>query len=392
VNTSPRSRSEIRAVTDLNDWTWLRLPVRVGRWSLPLCGVLLDGFYLSAWPLVGAFVLPIVFWIGLRLGWEQAAGAVLYIYSFAAMVVLVLISQHSAAVGFALWLGYALGDLVYFLPAIKWAVFQARALADLVLGLLLVITPLVTRALTRSGVRALVSSVPALAAASRDERFALTVCIQAFGEFWFVYLWMQAAGLLLQPFYVWQGAGPMTHGLIVTLRGLGTPLGLVAAYVGGVRIGLEALAATRPALSARKRSLREALLGVTVRYRFAYGLLLVPFRALLLTFLLSGLIDQSRQHAVTVFVAVAVVLLIREIALGYLGLRAEFLARIPVVVRFLAALIVGYSASTYIVRSMGGGTFVDGLTSAVVSVVVFAVLLPGPLRMTRRGAQAGAAK
>lgn len=393
-----------RVVAQINDWTWLRLPLRVGRWTA-LFGTLLDGMYVSAWPFVGALVLPIVFWLGFRMGWGQGASGVLYIYSLAAMVVLVLVSQHSAAIGLALWSGYVVGDLFYSTPATlsAWTLgaFASHALADLVLALLLIVIPAVARALTRSGVTGLLAIADAAAGRTggvlpersarpsgeavmtRDARFALTAGVHALTEFGLVYLWAQAAGLLLQPFYVWQGIAPMTHGLVIVLRGGGWPLAAVAAYVGAVRIGLESAAATKPEMAARRRVLRESLVRGGGRAHPAYALALVPPRALLPTFAMSGLIDTSWPHAVEVFLAITVVLGMREIGVNYLGMRSRRLSQIPVVVRMLIALVISYALSNLVVRSMTDQTFVPGLISAVLSILVFAVFLPGPMRLVR---------
>jgi|GEM_PF-6216543 len=398
----------------INEWTWLSLPVRISRRSVSLAGALLDGMYLSAWPLVGAFVLPIVFWLGLRLGWGQAVAGTLYIYSLGTMAVLVLVSQHSAATGFALWCGYALSDLFYVTPALPaWAssaksfmpALASRALADMVLGILLVLIPVVARVLTRSGTAHVIAAVvrarasnpaaraPGGSLMSRDERLGLAVGMHAAMEFLLVYLWAQAAALLLQPFYVWQGAGPLTHGLVVTLRGAGWPLAAIAAYVGGVRIGLESAAETKPALALRRRHLRDALGQAFGGYRFSQGMIAAPLRALVLTFLLSGLINNSQPRAVAVFLAVSIVLWAREIAWARFGGTPRFLVQIPVVVRFLIALLISYLMATFIARSASGDSFVPGLIAAVASLVVFAVFLPAPRRLLpRRSAEPGTAR
>jgi hypothetical protein len=388
----PSALKSVPVLAKLNDWTWLHLPARVGAWSVGWSGVLLDGLYVSAWPLVGAAILPLVLWLGLYMGSAQAVGGVLYIYSFAAMTVLVLVSQHGAVIGLTLWLGFVAGDLLSALPAATWTTgfFAARLLADLVLGSLLVAVPLVARALSRSSIAMLSPFLESAGAQPRGQRVALGASCHALMEFALVYLWVQAAGLLLQPFYVWQGAGPMTHGLVVSLRDLGWPLAMVAAYVGGVRVGLEFAAAAEPTLLARRRRLRELQTQNPWRYRPAYGLALVPLRAGVLTLLMSGLIDNAWGRGVTVFLATAVILLLREIAFGYFGLRLDMFARIPVVLRVLGAFAIAYVLSSYIVRSFGGGTFVDGLTAAVVSLAVFAVVAPAPPRMMLgRAAKAG---
>src|ERR1700686_3182319 len=215
------------ALAQINDSVWFRLPRRAGSISLTLSGVLTDGIYLSAWPLVGALILPLVFGIGLYLGWNQSGDV--YIYSLVTMVFLVLVSQHGAAIGLWLWLGYALGDLFYATQTIEkltWLMLASRALADALLTILLIVVPLATHALTRSSVRGLISYFEAVITPTnssktasawnsrprivntRSARLLSSVLLQSLMAFVFVYLWAQAVGLLLQPFYLWQNIGP----------------------------------------------------------------------------------------------------------------------------------------------------------------------------------------
>ncbi len=150
MSSSPREAAALRALTQMNDWFWIRLPTSVARRSVGLSGILLDGFYVSAWPIAGVLILPVVFWLGLHLGHTQAESATLYIYSATTMMLLVLVSQLGASIGFALWLGYIAGDLLYSVSRTPWTLsfFGSRFLAATVLGLLLVTIPLVARALT----------------------------------------------------------------------------------------------------------------------------------------------------------------------------------------------------------------------------------------------------
>ena len=71
MSSSPREAAALRALTQMNDWFWIRLPTSVARRSVGLSGILLDGFYVSAWPIAGVLILPVVFWLGLHLGDAQ---------------------------------------------------------------------------------------------------------------------------------------------------------------------------------------------------------------------------------------------------------------------------------------------------------------------------------
>ncbi|MHB8732985.1 MAG: hypothetical protein ACYDAB_14495 [bacterium] len=390
------------AVARLNDWVWVYLPSRVSRWSAALLAVFADGAYLSAWPLVGALILPAALCIGWRLGWSQPGN--LYMTSFVVLGILVFLSQHSAAIGLSIWIGYVLGGLFQTLSVLHWSVARATvlfaplALADVLLGLLLVIIPLTARLLSLASAGGLLAFLKALpvwaqasgagtvkpgssrAAIARDERLLLVLALQAVTEFLFVSWWVLGIALFLQPYVVWQGITPSTHGWVALLRQWTWPLGILAAYVGAVRSGLEFVAETKPAYQTRAFMLRVLLLRSVLRYNLTFALATAPLKALVLTFITSVLL-ASWQQGILVFVIITLVLLARDIGFGRFDLSPRFLTHIPVIVRFFAAVLINY---VFIVRTGGGVTYSSGLVAIVLSLIVFLVLLPGP-RPLRRG-------
>ncbi len=130
-----------------------------------------------------------------------------------------LVSQHSAALGAALWLGFSIGDLHVVetswgaLPGV-WAVISAglapRVLADAVLAVLLIAMPLAAACLTLETVRryrARLDQTP-------GTLMLCTVLLRALSNFIMVFLWLSAASVLNQAVYLWPGMGARTHSLV----------------------------------------------------------------------------------------------------------------------------------------------------------------------------------
>lgn len=349
------------------------MPARLARIAPSLAAALANGFELSVVPLVGALLPPVTILIGLWLGWVPTGynpgGALHYLYSLLTMVIFVIISQHGAALGAYLWLGYAAGDFAYYLAhGANGAVLATRLLADTVLLALVVVIPLATSTLSRGIERTLASrrAAPALAGIAG-------LAARAVIAYTLVYLWSAAAAPLLQGVYVWSGNTPATHGLVQAWLFLSPILGLVAAYVAASRGLLERLAA--PGLVERRARLRAAV-GALPADSFARRLALIPLRALLLTFVLGSMF-LSWADALRLLVIIAVVLLLRELVTRLAPQWTRRLTRIPTFARaFAVFLIVAFGEQMLVTAVPASSGFLLTQVALVFGLIVSAIAMP----------------
>jgi len=389
----------------INDFWWVRLPTLVGRMSRIQSAVLADGMYSSAWP-IGAFILPIVFMLGFLLGWVQIFSGEVYTFSILLMTALLMVSHLGAALGAFLWLGYVLGDFLLFIliplvtsqqsypPKSIFLIVVARFLADSLLGVLLVVMPLAIRGLTRltmwrlrffatailNKLRSSTAAVrprpsPALQA-RRGFVILLDIPVQAFLGILLVYLWTQAVATLIRPVYTWHGNSPPIAA-IQPLQNLGWLLAILAGVVGMARVVLEFIAENKPEVLARRIKLRQAWGRSESHHRLITALAMAPFKALLLTFLLGGILDSWLQMIVLI-VVLLLVFLIRGIAAEYLGFWSRAASYVPILIRLLLALAISYMLSAPIIQILWSQTssFLPILIGTVISLVVFSILLP----------------
>ncbi len=386
----------------INDLWWLRLPAMIGRLSRTLSAVLADGMYCSAWS-VGAFVLPIMFVFGFLLAWLQAFFGEVYTFSILLMAALVLMSHLGAALGASMWLGYVLGDLLLFVlipvltsqqpfpPERIFLIVVTRFLADLLLANLLVVIPLAIRGLTRltmwrirsfantflkRGQSSAGAVMQKRSPAQRSIEILLDIPVQFLLAIVLVYLWTQAVATLIRPVYTWHDSSPPIEA-IQPLQSLGWLLAILAGCVGVVRIVLEAITANKPPLVARQIGLYQAMGRSKSRHPLLVGLVLAPFKAALLTFLLAGILDSWLQ-AIILAVILGVIFLIRAIFAEFLSVWTRIVSYVPIAIRFLLALGLSYLLSWPIMQVLWNqtSTFLPVLIGTVISLVVFSILLP----------------
>lgn len=374
----------------LNELFWINLPARMGRRMPSLAATLADGGYLATWANIGALVPVAAFVAGAVLataqpGYTAPANTtpLHYLYSWPTLVAMVIVSQHGAALGAVMWLGYAIGDLTMYLPPaaatqVPWtSILAARILADVVLLALLVGIPRSAASLARSTAA---QSSPFIAKfmsnpgyrLSDGQAIALRVGLHAAVSGYLIYLWTQTASLLLQPVYRWSGLAPMTHGLAQAWEANGLGLAVLAAYCGGARalvesrVGLpSAVAATVVRLVSVSRTTAQIVAGAIAR-------------AAMTTLILAGMVTTwGEVAALFAFFSLAFVA-ISMMAARALQPGAGAMDAVPVLVRFAVALIVLNVVSAELMAydwSPANG-FAPAQLMPVAGLVVFALLLP----------------
>lgn len=370
--------AEAETAAELNTFFWRRLPLKAGRISPSLGGLFADGAYLSGWSTMGGLVMPGVFLLGFFLGWAHLGytsdrNEIVYLYSAATMVGLILVSQLGTAIGLAALLGFAIGDLSWVtspegLQTPILGRLGVRLFTDVLLAGGLIGVPLAARGVARR----LVKSPP-----PGQDGFPTRAAVQAALAFALTYLWTMSTSVQMQPAFRWQGMTPMTHGLYNQMAAEAWAYGAAAAFGVITRSAIEAAAEHRPGQVFAMVGLRRELAALRRPPNMLGVGLGAALKAAFLT-LLFGTYLEGWSHALMVWGLILAVLAVREAAFGWMGLGATLRAKVPAVVRFPAAFVIAYLISSMTVKLYWDktGTFTPMLVSVLISIVVYAALLP----------------
>jgi hypothetical protein len=355
-------------VTRLADLFWRRLPARGLRVSPVLGAILGDGGYLRAWPPVAAAAPPLAFAVGLLLGGGHRHET--YTYSIWLLVVLGVIAGFGAALGMWAWLGYVLGDLLFYdrsktglFSGPGSHVYSALAITYVLLATLLVVGPLIATGFRFRLTRSLGDRPGAL-----ESGFGVHLVLQAT----FAYMWAQAAAFLIRPLWSYQNASPDIAGIAPVQTHSGR-LAVATALAVAVRAGAT--------LWSRRRASRRITTVVMPELRRPVPRFppwaTAPLMAIALTLLLSGLISGRRQGAVVALLFTAI-LLIRALVVPRIPGWIDLVDRVPLLARALGAAAISYLLAKYIVvpKAHSGSSFSPLVTTVVLSMAVTAFLLP----------------
>lgn len=375
------------------DFWWKVLPVAARRFSRSVARVLADGYYLSGWPLVGAVLPPLAAFLGLLLGWLHPFGGDSYTSTIPAMTLMVAISNLGRALGVWLWLGYTFGDFAIYATGINYrhasgllAPVQDLArvripflLSDLLLGILLIVIPFISQRLTRDTISRF--RVP------RALRLTAVLNIQACVLAALVYLWAQAAPTLNRPLYTWREVG-IPNEVNITLREAGWQVVLVAVGILVVRFLLEFRAITNAKSARRVAVLRNALakarpgpgIALPAIPSVLINIVLAPIKAAVMTFLLSGLIENWLQ-AIVALIVLTFTFILRDVIIPFVSTWTRLVSLVPLAIRFAIGIFTAWLLGGVILSLTWGfgrdDTYWPLMLSTLVSLFVFALLIPG---------------
>jgi hypothetical protein len=346
-------------MTRAADLIWVRLPDAVGRFSVLLGLVLRDGAYLRAWPSlavagpVGALLLGGV--LG-RIHPEETFTGALWV-----MGPMVVVAGIGTALGLWTWLGYALVDFFLFPHFLG---FGAGLLPTyLLLAMLVVVIPQTVRSLVRA-------STPRARRLS-GLRKAMEVVLSCVLYAALVYVWTQAAPILVRPAYTWAGYTPATEA-IQPVQATGWFLVFLAALAGAARPVLQLAAERRmPASGAQAAPMRRPSASPVAS--LGGSALQAAFTVVLLAGALEGLLD-----ALVAWVVLTAILAGRRLLAGRIGGYVALAARVPILARVVGAAALSFLLSRTVLDLTFTATpsFRPVVLAAVLSLVVFTVLLP----------------
>jgi len=358
----------------LMQFFWLRVPLLAARvW--PGAGIALgDGHYLTRWPAAALGFGPIAAFVGLFAGAVHEERT--YTYSMLIMILFGVIGQGGASLGLWATAGYAVGDLILNDAArrddgIITGVIPSL-LSYVLLGLLTVLLPV-----TVLGVRLAVLNLRSLPRRLLPLLEPVAAAVTAgFGA----YVWAKTVPLLIRPVFTWPGGVPDV-GAIRPLQGFAW---ILVAFVAAAAVGR--VFVERTALVGKTATFSQ-ILWAGLRAQLAKGprtgvsgLVMVGAGAVGTTWLLSGLIGNYFE-AFIVLLFFGALLFVRFFLVTVGAPAVGLLARVPLLIRFLVGLGLGYGVARIVIGIFWESTtsFLPVLVSACVAVAVMTLLtLPAP--------------
>jgi hypothetical protein len=399
---APTSKDRGAALPTL--W-WVGLPLLFRRLSASVFAYLLDGVWVFAFPPLATVATPLAAVTGVVVGATTAGYRVAPFEPVLAISLVVVIGTLSAHLGLALVTGLAAGD--FFLAGRDWALEQtssfgfatgppgvfdhglvgalARERLPLIIGYALL-------AAVAVGVPALVKGLLAQLRVPdgwpTPVQVGLSVAGHAGLTYFLVDFWVVATPVLIRPMWIWpldQATARTTAlALVQPLQSNGSVVITLAVVASLVRMALQWHVALDRRRAARMSVLQEQLrrwAGVPSRPGRIRRLGKALWRTAAGTLLLAGMLATWADAVVlaaVLFVAGLVQLGVVPVPLGEWPATA---ARIPLLVRMVAALVFVRLLVQPVAEGLvdpAAATFRTFLVMCVLAMLVFMVLLPAP--------------
>jgi hypothetical protein len=357
------------------DVIWDSLPRRVPARLVLIRLALTDGGYLRSWPVAAISTAGAALVIGVMLGWQPGNPSdygppKLYTYSLLGMLAMMVISFTGAGNGLRCLIGYALADLLLrnhlratsSSDAIAIVVsYGPLLIAYVLLGVLTVLNPLVSALAGRRAVLKIRYGF-----VRRNGRVA-SAAVAGLTAGLLTWSWTHTTPTLIRPVYTWPGGNPPTDA-IEPLQHFGWLLVLMAAAAAAARAVIED-AARRTGY----RPPQPAAPDSATRWPLP---LAVALRALVTTFVMSGLFTQVWQAVV--FAVIFAAALVARAALGTRLRWVRLVTRIPVLLRLALVAVIAYGVGTVTLNAMWPSTesFAPLVISITIALALWAVLIP----------------
>jgi len=369
---------------------WETIPVSSAKISRTLAAVFFDGAYLTRWKRVAAW-LPIgCTMLGLVLGGTHfLSRGETFTFSILLMCLLLAISCFGAALGFWLTVGYAIGDFLFFrhtlagdgvLISAPLAAFGRIGLPALLLYFLLFqllsFVPVVSKALS-SDVLGRLTKLTLHRSVHPWVAGLVYALVHGLMTMLLVYVWAHVVPTLIRPVWTWIGYAPPVQAM-EPLQTRGELLVKVGFYFGFARSILEQIAVQTPSTFVRLSMLYARQRRVERSRKMIGRVLGVAIQAVLMTFLLSGLL-LTWTEAVIVLASFAVLILVREKIGTIKNPLLKSIRGLPLVVRFVICAWICTSLAEVVVGQMWNTDpgFRSVWISVLLSMLVFSLFIPG---------------
>jgi hypothetical protein len=363
--------------------------------------MLADGRYLMAWPRIGSFAPPAALLVGLLVGWSHwlvgpggggtPTAADTYTGSILAMALFIALGIMSNGLGIWFVIGYAVGDLFFYPHAHVggmqfWRLIHVQTpllISYVWLFAFIAVIPFVAHTLgslpitSRHGRRG--GSTTGTAA-----NVMATVLVQA----GLVFAWAISMPILIRPVFTWSTPAN-SAGAVEPLQHYGWVLVIVAAVMAWVRLRIEDRAGR--ATSGQRFTQASARARTFARRKPRSELPLsagVPLRAAGTTLIFGGALT-SPLDAVGAATFFLLYYYLRDGPLARSTSWTRALTHVPYMLRFLAAIGIGFGIGLLIMRAVYLtpavlGSFRPILYASAITLLLTLVLSPPATALPRR--------
>jgi hypothetical protein len=385
------------------DLWWIRISVRLRRYSVILSAAWADGVYLTAWPRLAASLSIFAALTGCALGaahWSpyvigdgsvaSTGPIIVFAQSLPFLFVAVILGALSAHLGIMLTIGYVVGDYLIAGPAAvtwgynsAWPMFVGQRLPLFLCYWLLYILAARTTIMATTLAASALRSVRGTDAPAKILRVGTTAIFQIL----IVYAWTLAAPMIFRVLWIWTGRGssPITVPYYQHITTPWLPLAAGASVIGRGILMQRSL--SRPQIARRLRRLLYLSRYADAEPAFSRRMPLWPrviVAAAALTFLISGLL-LSFEYAAAMFLAFAAILLARAVVLPKFTIWtawARIAARVPLAARLAAGTVLVFLISRFVVAVPGS---LSGQGKFGLNLICIAIGLPVMLLLAGEG-------
>lgn len=361
---------------------WVEIPIRAQRISNTLTDVLLDGFYLAAFPGLSVALHVLVLVGGFASGWLHPGFRTVFSESMFFMIVAGAIGMLSARMGLLFVISFAIGD--FFLVSHR-AFYDHGLIRNFLevrvpllieyslLGMLLIGIPLV--------VKQMVGTFRPPSKLSDTQLIFVAAGLMGVLTGVLVFFWAQAAPLLMRPIFVWnQSPSAIPTAMAMPLQTQWYIIVVALSVVAYARVWIQYRIDTNEGIEKTLGPLKEQLstakpvVPLTIQIS---PILLAIISSVWIVFLLSGMLTNWLQVIILVVVFAAFSALRSGIILLPLGPLPTFMYKVPFIARFLAGVIlIVWVANQAVTRRFYGDGFEAIIITVVLSSAIFFILMP----------------
>ena len=362
----------------------LTIPRRLSNRAPALADSFRDGAWTAFWPPLAAFAPVAALMVGFlgALVWPGLEYS--YTESLAFMMLVIAGAILSGPVGVMLLVGYAVGNLLFgeaYFSSSAYSDFLPRFLTAwggklIVLGLLVfpaVLLPPLARRIVW----------PVVGKAAPTNRLAVRASLYAAVSGVLVFLWAQAMIVLVRPVFVLPSSGGQpTFEAIHPVQSLWPWLVAVGVAAAAGRVIVESRVLRRSPRASAVAEAYRTWWARAPRRTSPWQRAPAPVRALVVTVLGTALLAGTYERWFDPFIAAPIIGVLEAWRLGVFGGTAGLgraIRRIPVIVRFLIAVVLAYGVAYLPVSALfNASSLRPFLFGALGSMAVFYLLLSPP--------------
>lgn len=362
---------------------WVEIPIRAQKIANSLTDILLDGFYLAAFPKLNLPLHLVVLAAGFLSGWMHPGFKVVFSESLLFMILVGVLGIMSARLGFLFVVAFAIGDFFLGTHAAHfvtrdllgsfWEINVPLIIEYALLWMLLVSIPLTVKELLGT------LRFPMKINLTDKQVLIFAVAAEAVLTGLLVFLWSQAVPPFIRPVFTWNSAY-IPISMAEPLQKQWLMLVIILSVAAMARVYIQSSVDLNENLAKKLAPLKEKLfkaepvLSLTAQVP---PVIMVIGSALWVVFFISGILTDWKQ-AVIIFVVFAVFSSLRNgLVTLPLGPLPKLMNQIPLIGRFIAGLLVVVWLANQMVQHRGSA---DGFQPLIVTIVlasaIFFLLTP----------------